>query len=47
VHLPFRFKSLAWWHAAVPCLILLAAAGVPAAVLALAAVLRGSLCCWS
>lgn len=37
VHLPFRFKSLARWHAAVPCLILLAAAGVPAAVLALAA----------
>jgi hypothetical protein len=34
--LPFRFGSLAWWHAAVPFLILLAAAGVP--VIALAAV---------
>jgi len=30
--LPFRYESLAWWHAAVPCLVLLAAAGVPAAV---------------
>jgi Family of unknown function (DUF6297) len=27
--LPFRFQSLAWWHAAVPCLVLLAAAGLP------------------
>jgi len=27
--LPFRFESLPWWHAAVPCLILLAAAGLP------------------
>ena len=30
--LPFRYESLAWWHAAVPCLVLLVAAGVPAAV---------------
>jgi hypothetical protein len=30
--LPFRYESLAWWHAAVPCLVLLTAAGVPAAV---------------
>ncbi len=30
--LPFRYESLAWWHAAVPCLLLLAAVGVPAAV---------------
>jgi hypothetical protein len=30
--LPFRYESLAWWHAAVPCLVLLAAVGVPAAV---------------
>jgi Family of unknown function (DUF6297) len=35
VPLPFRFKSLAWWHAAVPTLVLLAAAGAP--VIALAA----------
>jgi hypothetical protein len=27
--LPFRYESLAWWHAAVPCLVLLAAVGVP------------------
>jgi hypothetical protein len=30
--LPFRYESLAWRHAAVPCLVLLAAVGVPAAV---------------
>ena len=30
--LPFRYESLAWWHAAVPCLVLLATVGVPAAV---------------
>ena len=30
--LPFRYESLAWWHAAVPCLVLLVAVGVPAAV---------------
>lgn len=36
-HLPMRFESLAWWHAAVPCLVLLAAAGVPAAVACVAA----------
>ena len=30
--LPFRYESLAWWHAVVPCLVLLAAVGVPAAV---------------
>ena len=36
-HLPFRFKSLAWWHAAVPALVLLAAAGVPVVVVAVAA----------
>jgi hypothetical protein len=30
--LPFRYESLAWWHAAVPCLVLLAAVGVPAAL---------------
>jgi hypothetical protein len=28
-NLPFRFESLAWWHAAVPCLVLFAVAGVP------------------
>ena len=27
--LPFRFESLAWWHAAVPGVILLVAGGVP------------------
>jgi hypothetical protein len=36
-NLPFRFESLAWWHAAVPCLVLLVAAGVPVTVLAVAA----------
>jgi hypothetical protein len=34
--LPFRFESLAWWHAAVPCVVLLVVAGVPAAALAVA-----------
>ncbi|HUA30867.1 MAG TPA: DUF6297 family protein [Streptosporangiaceae bacterium] len=28
-NLPFRFESLAWWHAAVPCLVLLVVAGAP------------------
>jgi hypothetical protein len=37
VPLPIRFESLAWWHAAVPCLVLLAAVGVPAAVACAAA----------
>jgi hypothetical protein len=37
VHLPFRFASLAWWHAAVPSLVLLVVAGGPAAALCLAA----------
>jgi hypothetical protein len=32
VPLPMKFESLAWWHAAVPCLVLLVAVGVPAAV---------------
>ncbi len=36
-NLPMRFDSLAWWHAAVPCLVLLMAVGVPAAVACLAA----------
>jgi hypothetical protein len=27
--LPFRFESLAWWHAVVPCLVLFVVAGVP------------------
>ncbi len=31
-NLPMKFESLAWWHAAVPCLVLLTAVGVPAAV---------------
>jgi Family of unknown function (DUF6297) len=30
--LSFRFASLAWWHGAVPCLVLLVVAGVPVAV---------------
>jgi len=34
--LPFRFESLAWWHAVVPCLILFAVAGVPVVALAAA-----------
>jgi hypothetical protein len=37
VPLPMRFESLAWWHAAVPCLVLLAAVGVPTAVACAAA----------
>jgi len=36
VHLPFRFRHLAWWHAAVPALVLLLFAGVPATVAAVA-----------
>jgi hypothetical protein len=28
-NLPFRFERLAWWHAGVPCLVLLVVAGVP------------------
>ena len=35
--LPFRFGSLAWWHAAVPCLVLFVTAGVPVTALAVAA----------
>jgi Family of unknown function (DUF6297) len=35
--LPFRFESLAWWHAVVPCLVLLAVAGVPVVAFAAAA----------
>jgi hypothetical protein len=35
--LPFRYDSLAWWHAAVPCLVLLLVAGMPAAALSVAA----------
>jgi Family of unknown function (DUF6297) len=34
--LPFRFGSLAWWHAVVPCLVLYAVAGVPVVALAVA-----------
>ena len=37
VHLPFRFAMLAWWHAAVPCLILLVVAGVPVTAAAVSA----------
>ena len=37
VHLPIRFRTLAWWHAGVPCLVLLAAAGIPAAAVCVAA----------
>jgi Family of unknown function (DUF6297) len=36
-NLPFRFGSLAWRHAAVPCLVLFAVAGAPAIALAVAA----------
>ena len=32
VNLPMSYESLAWWHAVVPCLVLLAAVGIPAAV---------------
>jgi hypothetical protein len=35
--LPFRFRSLAWWHGAVPCLVLLVVAGIPVAVASVAA----------
>ena len=35
-NLPFRFESLPWWHAAVPCLVLLVAAGVPVAAVSVA-----------
>jgi hypothetical protein len=35
--LPFRFESLAWWHAIVPCLVLFAVAGVPVLAIAVAA----------
>lgn len=37
VHLPFRFRTLAWWHAAVPCLVLLVVAGVPVTAYSVAA----------
>jgi Family of unknown function (DUF6297) len=36
-NLPFRFGSLAWWHGAVPCLVLFAVAGGPVIALAVAA----------
>ena len=36
-HLPFRYDTLAFWHAIVPCLILAVVAGVPAVILAVAA----------
>ncbi len=32
--LPFRFDSLVWWHAIVPCLTLAVLGGIPAGVLA-------------
>ena len=35
-NLPFRFERLAWWHAAVPCLVLLVVAGVPVVAVSLA-----------
>ena len=34
---PIRFQTLAWWHAGVPCLVLLVAAGIPAAAVCVAA----------
>jgi Family of unknown function (DUF6297) len=34
--LPFRYDSLVWWHAIVPCLTLAVVCGIPAAVLAIA-----------
>ena len=37
VALPFRFGSLAWWHAIVPCVVLFAVAGVPVVAVAVAA----------
>jgi uncharacterized protein DUF6297 len=36
-NLPFRFDRLAWWHAAVPCLVLLVVAGVPVVAASVAA----------
>jgi Family of unknown function (DUF6297) len=36
-NLPFRFGSLAWWHAAVPCLVLLAVGAAPVIAIAAAA----------
>jgi Family of unknown function (DUF6297) len=36
-NLPFRFGSLAWWHAAVPCLVLLGVAAAPVIAIAAAA----------
>ncbi len=36
-NLPFRFESLAWWHAVVPCLVLLGVAGGPVIAAAVAA----------
>jgi hypothetical protein len=35
--LPFRFESLSWWHAIVPCLVLFVVAGVPVVAVAIAA----------
>jgi hypothetical protein len=35
--LPFRYDSLAWWHAAVPCAVFYLVAGVPAVALSVAA----------
>ena len=37
VPLPIRFQTLAWWHAGVPCLVLVVAAGIPAAAVCVAA----------
>jgi hypothetical protein len=37
VPLPFRFKDLAWWHAEVPCLIMLVVAAGPVAAACAAA----------
>ena len=34
---PLRFQTLAWWHAGVPCLVLLVAAGIQAAAVCVAA----------
>jgi hypothetical protein len=36
-NLPLRYDTLVWWHSAMPCLVLLAAAGVPVIALAAAA----------
>ncbi len=35
--LPFRYDSLVWWHAIIPCLLLAVFGGLPAAALAIAA----------